>query len=384
MQRTFEMHREFYNNARKTRIDTYKNEQRSVSFAEQCRDTTHLRSVNPALAECNAQSLQVTLKRLDLAFQGFFRRCKAGEKAGFPRYKTSDLFKGWGYKTHGDGWKFTVEGKRKASLRLSGVGNIRTRGKARTPGTPKTMEIIRRNDKWYASVTMVCEPQRDHGNKTKALDWGTTHFMTSVDTDGNIEIADCPMPLRTSLKKLKTLQQALSRKKKGSRGYNKCKKEIANLHEKISNQRMDFLHKESAKLVDDCAVIITESLDVKSMVEDKSKSRGLHRNIMDTSPATYFAMTRTKAQEAACTYYEVDTRKVKPTQRCSQCWNVEPKTLNQRMHVCAKCGFTAPRDVNAALVMLKAFAGKGLAPRGASRPRKATKRETPPIVATAT
>jgi len=383
LQRIFEIHRGFYNNARQQRIDAWKNEQRSVSYYEQAKETTQLRKANPTLEACNAQSLQVTLKRLQLAFEAFFRRCKAGEKPGFPRYKTSDLFKGWGYATHGDGWKFSVEGKRKASLRLSGVGTIKTRGKARTPGLPKTMEIIRRNSKWYVSITMVCEPKRDHGAATKALDWGLKHFATLVDDAGNIEKIDAPMPLKASLKKLKAAQRALSRKKRGSKRRAKAKKLIAAIHEKACNQRTDFLHKQSAKLIAECVVVVTESLNVKSMVEDKRKSRGLHRNTMDSAPATFLAMLRTKAMEAACVYYEVDTKTVKPTQTCSQCGTQKPKTLAERTHACEKCGFTCDRDVNSALVMLQAFAGKGLAPRRATRSCAATKRETPPIAANA-
>ena len=383
LQHTFEVQREFYNNARQTRIDTWKNEQRSVSYYDQARETTQLRKVKPELAACNAQSLQVTLRRIDLAFQAFFRRCKAGEKPGFPRYKTTDLFKGWGYATHGDGWKFNVDGKRKASLRLSGIGTIKTRGKARNAGLPKTMEIIRRNDKWYASVTIVCEPKRAHGTKTQAMDWGLKHFATLVDNAGNVTKIDAPMPLKAALKKLKAAQQAVSRKKRGSKRRAKAKGLVASIHEKVRNRRTDFLHKQSAKLIADSAVIVTESLDVKSMVEDKRKSRGLHRNTLDSAPSTFLAMLCTKAQEAACIYHEVDTKTVKPTQTCSQCWAQKQKTLAERTHACEKCGFTCDRDVNSALVMIKDFAGKGLASRGATRPFVVTRRETPSIAASA-
>lgn len=379
LQRTFEIHREFYNNARQTRINTWKNEQRSVSFAEQCCDTTKLRAAIPALAECNAQSLQVTLRRVDLAFQGFFRRCKAGEKTGFPRYKTPDLFKGWGYKDHGNGWKFNIDGKRKASLRLSGIGNIHMRGKARNIGLPKTMEVIRRNARWYASVTITCEPKRSHGSKTQAFDWGLQHFATAVDNAGNVAKLDAPMPLKASLKKLRSAQQDLSRKKRGSKRRVKAKRLIASIHEKACNQRADFLHKQSAKLIAESAVVVTESLNVKSMVEDKRKSRGLHRNTMDSAPATFLAMLRTKAQEAACVYHEVDTKTVKPTQTCSHCGAQKQKTLAERTHACEKCGFTCDRDVNSALVMLKDFVGKGLTPRGSARPYVVKKRETQSI-----
>ena len=380
----FEVHRKFYNDARQERIDTYKNEQRSVSYYDQAKETTQLRKNKPELAACNAQSLQVTLKRLDLAFKAFFRRCKAGEKAGFPRYKTKDLFKGWGYASHGDGWKFEVTGKRKASLRISGIGMIKTRGKARTPGIPKTLEIIRRNGKWYAAVTFACEPKRDHGNKTLGMDWGLTHFATLVDKDtGEISKIKAPMPLKNSLKKLKAAQQELARKKRGSKRCLKAKKRVIAIHEKIANQRTDFLHKQSAKLIADSKIFITEELDVKPMAEDKSKCRGFHRNTLDSSPATFLAMLRTKAQEAACVYYEVETKKVKPTQTCSRCGHQKPKTLNERVHNCEQCGFKHERDVNSVLVMFKDFESKGLAPRRATQPRMATKRETPSIAANA-
>src|SRR5690606_21338003 len=93
----------------------------------------------------NAQSEQVTLKRLDLAFQHFFRRVKKGETPGFPRFKPLHRFKGWGYKTHGDGWRLiTNERMQHGTLRLSGVGKVPIRGKPRTPGTPKTCEILKK------------------------------------------------------------------------------------------------------------------------------------------------------------------------------------------------------------------------------------------------
>ena len=381
----FEVHRNFYNNARQLRINAWKQQQRSVSFADQCHITTQLRVWDADLGNCNAQSLQVDLKRLDLAFKAFFRRVKAGEKPGFPRYKTEQGFKGWGYKAHGNGWQFDVTGKRKATLKLAGVGTIKTRGKARNTGVPKTMEIIRRNGKWYASVTILCEPVRAHGKKEKSYDWGTKTLLTTVDSDGAIGKIENPKFLKKRIKKLKTAQNKLNKKVKGSNRSNKLKKEIANIHEKVCNQRTDHLHKVSATLVAECKVIITEELAVKSMVMDHSKkySRSLHRSILDTAPATLNSMVSTKAQEAACYYHEVKTKIVKPTQRCSECWNVEPKDLGERTHICKKCGFTCDRDVNAALVMLKTFKGKGLALREAPGKLGALKRETPSIAANA-
>jgi putative transposase len=382
----FETHRVFYNEARQQRIDVYKNEKRSISFAEQCRETTKSRATNTKLGECNAQSLQVTLKRLDLAMRHFFRRIKAqkpGEKPGYPRYKTELAFRGWGYKTHGDGWKFQVIGVRKALLKLSGVGSIRTRGKARTPGVPKTMEIIRRHQKWYASITMVCEPKRACGIETRSYDWGLKNYLTIVDEHGNVIKVENPRLMRKAIKKIKTKQNKLNRMEKKSNRSKKLKQEIAALYEKTCNRRKDFLHKTSAWLVSQCNVIVTEKLAVKSMVTDHSKkhSRSLHRSVLDAAPAMLNQMTSTKALEAAGLYHEIDTITVKPTQRCYQCWDVQPKTMDVRIHSCKKCGFTIDRDVNAALVMLKAFTSEGLARREGSGQPEPTKRETPSIAA---
>ena len=100
------LHQRLYNTALEERIRLWKEKQESISFSRQCKDLTHWRSYSPALAGMNAQSGQVTLKRLDLAFKAFFRRIKNGEKPGFPRFKPVQRYPGWGYKTHGDGWRF--------------------------------------------------------------------------------------------------------------------------------------------------------------------------------------------------------------------------------------------------------------------------------------
>src|SRR5580692_8019228 len=145
-------HQRVYNTALEERIRVYREEGKSLSFADQCKILTQWRQKHISLKEINAQSLQVTLKRLDLAFQAFFRRIKAKEKAGFPRFKPLQRFSGWGYKTHGDGWRLLAgEGMKHGQLRLSGVGLIKIRGKAKTLGEPKTAEIIHKSGTWYVS-----------------------------------------------------------------------------------------------------------------------------------------------------------------------------------------------------------------------------------------
>jgi len=101
------LHFILYNGGLQERISAWRHSDRiSITFQDQCRSLTDIRAFDEDFASLNAQSEQVTLKRLDLAFQAFFRRVKAGETPGFPRFKSFRRFPGWGYKTRGDGWDF--------------------------------------------------------------------------------------------------------------------------------------------------------------------------------------------------------------------------------------------------------------------------------------
>lgn len=124
------LHQQLYNAALEERIAAWRLMRRCLSLSQQCRELTELRAADPAYRALNAQSAQITLKRLDLAFQAFFRRCKKKPRPGFPRFKSLNRFSGWGYKTHGDGFRFVSgDGNRHGKLRLSGIGAIRSRGR---------------------------------------------------------------------------------------------------------------------------------------------------------------------------------------------------------------------------------------------------------------
>ena len=105
--RICELHRALYNAALDERIQAWRKAGQSVGYAAQCKSLTQVRCGDPTYLGLNAQSLQVTLKRLDEAFRHFFRRVKAGKTPGFPRFKGRDRFPGFGFKSHGDGFRFT-------------------------------------------------------------------------------------------------------------------------------------------------------------------------------------------------------------------------------------------------------------------------------------
>ena len=162
MWRTHKLHCDLRNAALQERIDAYRLAGKTISFAAQCKSLTEIRAAHPEYLAINAQSAQVTLKRLALAFDAFFRRVKEGQTPGFPRFKTYDRFAGFGFKHHGDGFRFTPgAGWRNGKLRLSGIGTMSARGEARTPGKVISADIMRKIDGWFLSLVIACEPHRD-------------------------------------------------------------------------------------------------------------------------------------------------------------------------------------------------------------------------------
>ena len=374
------LHQRLYTAALAQRKTAYRRQRTSVGYAEQCRDLTDLRAHDPTYAALNAQSAQVTLKRVDLAFHAFFRRVKAGEHPGYPRFKSMRRFSGWGYKTHGDGWRL-IPGKRMrhGRLRLSGVGTVQIRGKARTIGTPKTCEIQHKDGRWYASVTVECCPQRACGTWAAGMDWGVETFATLALSDGTMEHIENPRHTRQDLERLRAAQRHLEKKQRGSKNREKARARVARLHQKTVNQRRDFLHQTSARLIALLAVLATEALGIKAMTANGSKhKRGLNREILSTAPGLFLQMLRYKAEEAGSWYLEAPTRQLKPSQTCHGCGRQRKKALAERWHSCP-CGVSCPRDDNSALVLLHyALTSQELAGCGEVAQAASLKHETPP------
>lgn len=348
------IHMRVYNAALEERIKVYREENKSLNFAEQCKILTLWRKQHPSLAHINAQSLQVTIKRLDLAFQAFYRRIKASQTPGFPRFKTLTRFTGWGYKTHGDGWRLFEGAKGKhGKIRLTGIGMLVLRGKARTAGTPKTCEIIHKSGKWYASITIECIPKRNMGTKAVGLDWGVEKFLTLHNHHGQTEFINNPRHLKSELQTIKKLQQAISRKtNKKSNNRRKAVKAFAKQHIKIANRRKNFHHQLAVRIVKENSLIAVETLSIKSMTASGgARKRGLNREILSTAPTQFHNLLKSKAEEAGVLWIEIPTQKVKPSQTCYGCRIQVKKLLSERWHHCS-CGVSCDRDENSARVTL--------------------------------
>lgn len=365
----------------------------TFGFSAMCKELTQWRGYTDALKSLNAQSLQVTAKRVALAFDAFFRRTKAGEEPGYPRFKPLQRFAGWGYKTYGDGWKLLQGEEQHGKVKLSGIGEIPMRGKVRFTGTPKTAEVIHKSGKWYLSVTYDVAPEavaRRRGTEAAAFDWGLTTLLTLAKVDGTLETVENPRWLKTKLDAIQTLQRVISGEETKAKAMiglvaeqpipkgvrlpvnSKLKRlyaQVRALHGKVARQRHDFYHKLTAALVSRFAFLGTEQLAVKNMSKaprakpdpdrpgeflptGAAQKAGLNRSILDAAPSKLIGMLRTKAAEAASVFAEANTRIVKPTQRCHCCGMIVTKALAERMHHCS-CGCECGRDENAARTLLR-------------------------------
>lgn len=359
---------QLYNAALEERIGAYRRGVR-ISRNDQHLSLTRIRAEDPTFAASPRRWQMLTLDRLDRAYKAFFRRVKAGQTPGFPRFKSYQRYSGWS-SLRGDGFLYVPKVNAKGqffngSLRLNTVGVVKARGKARCKGgTVMQVDVSKRVEQWFVSLVLACEPQRDRGCKAVGLDWGVTDFATLAYADGTtVAIANDRLFQKQQTAAADRQRQA-SKSLRGRRSKRAKSKhlQIARAHAKLANQRKDRAHKLSAKLVAEHALIATEELKIANMtrsakgtVDEPGKmvaqKAGLNREILDTAPGMLMNMLRYKAEEAGCVLEFINTRKVKPSQTCPGCGKQVKKTLAERVHTCG-CGMTMSRDGAAALVML--------------------------------
>lgn len=328
-------HRWLYNTALEQRINSYKERQENTTYNQQSRWLTQSRKVVDAFANLNFSSAQRTLRRLDKAFQAFFRRIKEGEgKPGYPRFKGYNRFDSVEF-TYNDGSK--VRSNRK--LYIQGVGEIKVKWHRQFKGTIKTVIIQRKAGKYYAcfSIEYVSTPVPKTGALV-GLDMGISNLVTTSDN----EFFAPPKYYRQSEKKLRRTQRSVARKKKGSKNRRKVVRILQKTHEHIANQRKDNIHKVARKLINEYDVIVVENLNTNGMV----KNPHLAKSIMDATWATFIIILANKAAEAGKQVIKVDPRFT--SQICSECGEIVKKDLSARIHNCPHCRLILDRDINAA------------------------------------
>ncbi|MDO9516936.1 MAG: transposase, partial [Methanosarcinaceae archaeon] len=280
-----------------------------------------------------AQILQNVLKRVDRSFKNFFNGY------GYPRFQGRNRYDSFTYPQ--SGFSITDEGK----LKLSKIGDIKLIQHREIEGKIKTCTIKRDVDQWYVSFSVEMDniPCTEMTGKSIGIDVG----LKSLITLSNGEQIESPQFLRQSENKLARQQRNLSKKMKGSNNRNKQRIKVAKLHQKLGNQRKDFAHKVSRKLVNTYDLIVFEKLQIQNMV----KNHHLAKSISDAGWYQLIQFTKHKAEYACKVVELVDPKNT--TQNCSSCGKKVPKSLSVRTHKCPYCGLEMDRDVNAAINILK-------------------------------
>ncbi len=326
-----------YNRALEHRIKAWERRKQSVSLYDQYKLLTHWKKRICFLKEVQVEFLRDALRRVDCGMKAFFRRCKAGEKPGFPRWKSGkkwssmEALVSFQYAKHRNTW-------------IQKIGWVKSRGRKLCEGAQKSMRVVRRASGWFASImvdTLTTAPAKKEINKSVGVDMGLMTFLTT--SDGNK--VENPRFLKKAETKLKRLQRRLSRRTKFSKRWKKSVKAVKVAHEKVASQRKSYCHKITTELVRNNDFIAVEKLNVSGM----SRSR-FGKSILDVSWGIFFNQLRRKVEWTGATLVEVDPAYT--SQTCPRCGAVKKKEIWERTHDC-ECGYCVDRDHAGAQIVLK-------------------------------
>lgn len=335
---------ELYNAAIEERREAWK-QRISLGWYDQNRQLSPLKVDRPEFALIGSQVLENALRRVDLAFKSFYCRCKLGQKPGYPRFKSRRRYDSLTFGVCA-GWK--LEGRR---LRLQGIGTVRLFLSRPVEGTVKTVTLRRdRCGDWFVSFSCkgVVENPLPATGRSVGVDLGLNAFIATSDG----ELVANPRPLIVADAKLRRTSRAVSRQKNGGSNRRKRVKILARQHRRVQRVRRDFHRKTALDLVRRYDLIAVEDLNVAGMIRSR-----FARSISDAGWAGFLTCLRDGAEKAGRVVMSVNPRGT--SQVCSACGVVPEvkKTLADRVHECAACGYKADRDVNAALNILALATG---------------------------
>jgi putative transposase len=348
LNKTLEECRWLYNHLLEKRKEVYEHDGQTLTLFQQHATYSILKQERPTLATVHSQVLQNVAVRLDLAFKAFFRRVKAGETSGYPRFKGKGRYDSFTYPQFG--FKIDQQGK----LALSGIGHLKMVLHRPIRGKIKTLTIQKSSTgKWYASFSVECEPERLPDVPTQVgIDVGLKTFATLSSGE---EIAN-PRFFRKEEQALAKVQRKQSKLAKGTLERQKHRKAVARVHERMKFRRENFTHQQSRKIVNSYGVICVEDLQVNRMTHNHCLAKSIH----DAAWAGFFSKLSCKAEEAGRQYVAVNPAYT--TQDCSRCHHRQVMPLRERTYHCPCCQLVIDRDQNASLNIL----GLGLQSLGLS------------------
>ncbi|MFE1774760.1 RNA-guided endonuclease InsQ/TnpB family protein [Streptomyces sp. NPDC059008] len=366
-------HCSLYNGALQERREAWRHSSKtSIAYGQQSAQLKEIRTFDPERqGRWSFSSQQATLRRLNKAFAAFFRRVKAGQTPGYPRFKGVGHFDTVEFPKDGDGcrWDSTPHG-RQTRVRLQGIGHVRVHQHRPVRGRVKTISAKREGRHWY--VVLACdevpaEPLPAAGSSI-GIDVGVTHFLTT----SNGEHVKNPRFLESAAEALAAAQQHLStfpkRTRRRTKKHRAAARKVAKLHAKIRRQRLDHHHKAANVLVAEHDVIAHEKLNTAGMTKSPApkpdpetpggflsngaaSKAGLNRSILDAGWGLFFGILAQKAESAARRVIPVDASNTSRT--CPECGHVAKENrVTQAKFECTACDFIANADHVGALNVL--------------------------------
>ncbi|MFY1686515.1 RNA-guided endonuclease InsQ/TnpB family protein [Plantactinospora sp. WMMB782] len=373
-------HCELYNAALQERRDAWRKAGATIRAAQQMAQLTDIRTARPDHAAWSFTSQQQTLRRLDKAFAAFFRRIKAGEKPGYPRFRSAHRFDSVDFR-HGDGIKFSTENctPGHAALRVQGVGTVKVRLHRPIPDGAKLGQVSVKREgsgphaRWHVVIPIEvdCDPLPKTG-RAVGVDFGVAHLLTAsepvpglTDQDGH---AANPRHTASAAERLANAQRALARCKRGSNRRSKARNRVGRLHALVRRQRVDTVRKTALALVRHADVIVLENLRTANMVRrpkpkpddaggflpnGAAAKAGLNRSILDAGWGVLIGAVLAKAEEAGREVVLVDPANT--SRRCARCGHTAAgNRVSQAKFRCQSCGHVDHADRNAAINILRA------------------------------
>ena len=326
---------DLYNAALQERRDAWRVARRSVSRLDQQSELAQLRASDSSFAETPSDIQRSAIRKVEVAFDAFFRRCKSGQKPGYPRFRSRRRY---------DSFSFPLPRINGNSVIIPKLGQVRFHRYRPIEGVPKHVTVGRdAGGRWF--VSFACDlgealpkiPVRT----AVGIDLGLTTFATL--SDGR-EVAN-PRWAREGAARIKRCQQAVARRRRGSESRGRARIAVARAHARVANQRKDFARKLACQLFRRYDLVAFEDLEVARM------ARGhFAKSISDAGWSVFLQALRDKAESAGRHAIAVDPRGT--TQMCSGCGAPVPKGIGDRRHVCT-CGVDLGRDHNAALNVLR-------------------------------
>jgi putative transposase len=358
-------HRELYNAALQDRRDAWAHSKTRICYTGQSAQLSEIRRERRDVAVWSFSSQQATLRRLNRAFDGFFRRVKARQTPGYPRFKGKSRFNSVEWPKDGNGARWHPTTSR---VYLQGIGQVKVSAHRPVSGRVKTLQIRREGRRWMlilscddVSPTPLAATGRQAG-----IDVGIASFVTTSDG----RHLENPRWARTAADKLAAAQRRVGSAKRGSKRRALRRETVATRHRKVANQRRDFHHKTAHRLVGRYELIVVEDLAIANMLRRakpvpdpdnpgaflpngaRAKS-SLSRSISDAGWGQFVSILRAKAEDAGRTWIEVDPRHT--SDGCESCGHAAAgNRVTQSEFVCRACGHSAQADEHAARNILRA------------------------------